>query len=189
VDLAALARAGFHACWLEQRWPHQLPERSFFLFGRMPMYSLAQIQGAWQASTDPMVLRQFVGNASMGWKVAWSDRMISTYGGIWVFGILWWLLRKQLKGLPWWGFLLFPAPIVVDGSSHAVSDLAGIGSGFRDTNLWLSNLTRGQPPQWFYAGDALGSFNSWMRLITGALASLGLVWFAMPHVEASFAQS
>jgi hypothetical protein len=39
-----------------------------------------------------------------------------------------------------------------------------------------------------YAGDALGSFNSWARLITGVLAGLGLAWFAFPHVERSFAK-
>src|SRR5215510_11907170 len=49
---------------------HQLPERSYFLFGRQAMYSLNQIQGAWQVTTDPMILRQFVGNPEMGWKVA-----------------------------------------------------------------------------------------------------------------------
>jgi hypothetical protein len=31
-------------------------------------------------------------------------------------------------------------------------------------------------------GNALGSFNSWMRLITGPLASLGIVWFVFPYL-------
>jgi hypothetical protein len=33
----------------------------------------------------------------------------------------------------------------------------------------------------FYAGDALGSFNSLMRFITGLLAGLGIVWLAFPY--------
>ena len=49
---------------------HQLPERSFFLFGRQAMYSLAEIQSAWQQTNDPFLLRQFIGNSEMGWKVA-----------------------------------------------------------------------------------------------------------------------
>lgn len=61
---------------------HQLPERSFFLFGRQSMYSLAEIQTSWQATTDPMILRQFIGNSEMGWKVAWSDGMVSMYTSI-----------------------------------------------------------------------------------------------------------
>ena len=54
---------------------HQLPERSFFLFGTKGMYSLAEIQTAWQNTDNPFLLRQFIGNPEMGWKVAWSDRM------------------------------------------------------------------------------------------------------------------
>src|SRR4030066_382270 len=59
--------------WVYQFFCHQLPERSFFLFGPQPMYSLAQIGAVWPAS-DPILLRQFFGNADFGWKVAYSDR-------------------------------------------------------------------------------------------------------------------
>ena len=38
-------------------------------------------------------------------------------------------------------------------------------------------------PETFYAGDALGSFNSWMRLITGILFGLGTVWLTFPYIE------
>lgn len=165
---------------------HQLPERSFFLFGRSPMYSLAEIQAAWKSSLDPMVLRGFIGNSSMGWKVAWSDRMVSWYTTVWLFAVLWHPIRSKVKALPWWGFLLLLAPMALDGGTHMISDFAGIGQGFRDTNLWLAVLTGHALPAWFYAGDALGSFNSWMRLITGVLAGLAVVWFAFPRLEASF---
>ncbi len=37
---------------------HQLPERSFFLFGQKTMYSLGEIQAAWQNTVDPMILRR-----------------------------------------------------------------------------------------------------------------------------------
>src|SRR5512141_496962 len=79
---------------------HQLPERSFFFFGPKSMYSLAEVQAAWQNTNNPMVLRQFTGNASMGWKVAWSDRMISFYTGIWLFAVLWFPFRRRVKSLP-----------------------------------------------------------------------------------------
>src|SRR5262245_26622820 len=68
---------------------HQLPERSFFLFGQRSMYSLPEIQAAWQNTIDPFVLRKFTGNEIMGWKVAWSDRMISFYTSVWLFAVLW----------------------------------------------------------------------------------------------------
>ncbi len=165
---------------------HQLPERSFFLFGRAPMYSLAAIQSAWKPTSDPMALRQFVGSASMGWKVAWSDRMVSWYTSIWLFAVLWYPMRRKMPALPWWGFLLLLAPMGLDGGTHMISDFAGIGRGFRDTNAWLAALTQHALPAWFYAGDALGSFNSWMRLITGVLAGLAVVWFVLPYIEATF---
>jgi uncharacterized membrane protein len=162
---------------------HQLPERSFFLFGDKLMYSLAEVQAAWQDSINPFILRKFIGNAEMGWKVAWSDRMISFYGGIWLFALLWMPFRRKVRPLPWWGFALALLPIALDGGSHAISDVAGIGQGFRDSNQWLAVLTNNALPPSFYAGDALGSFNSLMRLITGLLAALGIVWLAFPYIS------
>ena len=160
---------------------HQLPERSFFWFGNKSMYSLSEIQAAWQNTVDPMVLRKFIGNESMGWKIAWSDRMISFYTSVWFFAVLWWPFRRKVKPLSWWGLVLLLLPIALDGGSHAISDLAGIGWGFRDTNRWLAVLTNHSLPMGFYVGDALGSFNSWARLITGLLAGLGITWLAFPY--------
>lgn len=165
---------------------HQLPQRSFFLFGAKPMYSLAEIQAAWQMTNHPAILRQFIGNPEMGWKVAWSDRMVSMYTSVFLGGLLYWPLRRRLRPLPLWGFALFVLPMLVDGATHMLSDVAGIGQGFRDNNAWLAGLTAQALPAWFYAGDALGSFNSWMRLITGLLFGLGVVWVAYPHLEAMF---
>jgi uncharacterized membrane protein len=165
---------------------HQLPERSFFLFGPQTMYSLSDIQAAWQDTINPLVLRKFIGNEAMGWKVAWSDRMISFYASIWLFGLAWRPLRRAVGSLPWQGFALMLVPMILDGVTHTVSDLAGIGQGFRDSNLWLAAVTGNSLPAAFYAGDALGSFNSWTRLSTGLLAGLGIIWFAFPQVEAAF---
>lgn len=165
---------------------HQLPERSFFLFGPKPMYSLARIQTAWHETIDPLILRQFIGNAAMGYKVAWSDRMVSAYGTIPVAALVWWPLRRRIKPLPIWGFFLMALPMAIDGTSHFFSDLAGLGQGFRYNNIWLANLTHHIFPQWFYYGDALGSFNSTMRLLTGVLFAVGLVWFSFPYLHASF---
>lgn len=159
---------------------HQLPERSFFLFGPQPMYSLGEIQAAWKDTVNPFILRQFVGDPGMGWKVAWSDRMISFYTSIWLFTVVWVPLRHKAKPLSWWMFGLLLVPIVLDGGTHAISDLAGIGHGFRDSNAWLAALTQHSLPAWFYAGDALGSFNSWARLVTGVIAGLGVAWLVFP---------
>ena len=165
---------------------HQLPERSYFLFGSKLTYSLPEIQAAWQNTSSPLILRQFIGNPELGWKVAWSDRMVSMYTATWIFGILWWPFHRRLKPLPWWGLALFLLPMAVDGSSHFLSDLAGIGEGFRDSNAWLATLTNNAFTTDFYAGDAWGSFNSLMRLLTGVLFGIGIIWSSFPYLELAF---
>ena len=166
---------------------HQLPQRSFFLFGPKPMYSLAEVQAAWQNTTDPSVLRQWIGNVDMGWKVAWSDRMVSMYTSLFLASIVYAFARKQIRLLPLWGFVLLLLPMLVDGGTHMISDLTGLGQGFRDTNLWLAALTGNIFPSTFYAGDALGSFNSWMRLITGVLFGFAVIGLAYPVIDRFFA--
>jgi len=165
---------------------HQLPQRSLFQFGAKAMYTLPEIQAAWRETINPLALRQFVGNPEMGWKVAWSDRMVSMYTSILLFAWIWYPLRRKIKQLPWWGFVLFLIPMGFDGITHLFSDFAGIGQGFRDSNAWLAALTNHAYPATFYAGDVLGSFNSWMRWISGILFGLGIVCFGFPYLEEFF---
>jgi uncharacterized membrane protein len=165
---------------------HQLPQRSYFLFGPKVTYSLAKIQSLSPALLDPLTLRKFIGNPEMGWKVAWSDRMVAMFVSLWLFGVLWKPLRHWLKPLTWWGLILFLLPMALDGTSHFISDLYGIGQGFRDSNVWLASLTNHAFSTAFYAGDAWGSFNSMMRLLTGILFGLGIVWFCFPYLDDAF---
>ena len=58
-----------------------------------------------------------------------------------------------------------------------------MGYSFRDTNDWLRTLTNGIFSDAFYRGDALGSFNSLMRLVTGVLAGWGIALFALPRLD------
>lgn len=162
---------------------HQLPDRSFFLFGPRGMVDLPFIQAVWQDTANPMVLRQFIGTPELGWKVAWSDRMVAMYGSILLAGWVWGLARRRIKALPWWGLVLFALPMFLDGTTHFLSDLGGIDQGFRYTNVWLATLTNHFFPLTFYVGNAIGSFNSWMRLLTGYFFGVGIVWFAFPHFE------
>jgi len=116
--------------WVYSFVCHQLPERSYFLFGPKISYSLSEIQFAWQNTLDAGILRQFIGNSQMGWKMAWSDRMFSMFTSIWVFGILWGIFKKKSVKLPWWGAFLFILPMAIDGTTHLISDFAGIGVKF-----------------------------------------------------------
>ncbi len=167
---------------------HQLPERSYFLFGPQFSYPLSTIQAVWMNTNNPSLLGRFIGSTEMGWKIAWSDRMISFYNGIWVFSLLWYAIRKRVTKLPIWGLILFLLPMALDGSTHLISDLAGHNEGFRATNQWLLNLTNDAFRTSFYQGDMLGSFNAWMRILTGVLAAIGLVWFAFPFLYRSLVE-
>ncbi len=166
---------------------HQLPERSIFFFGPQPMYSFAQIKAVWP-NDGFEGLRGFIGNPDMGYKMAWSDRMISFYGSLWVGALIFAALRKHVKGLPPLAWLVFGIlPVGIDGVTHMINDaVAGTsGQGFRDTNAWLAAITGHIFPPQFYVGDAFGSFNSDMRWITGFLFGLTTAWLIFPIVEAA----
>jgi uncharacterized membrane protein len=161
---------------------HQLPERSYFLFGQSLTYPLDLINTV-RGSTAVLTLRQFNGNDQMGYKVAWSDRMISLYTSVWVGSMLYALWRRRLPPLPLMLVGILLIPILLDGGTHFISDLQGFGQGFRDTNDWLRALTGAIFPSSFYAGDGWGSFNSLMRLWTGVLAGLALAWASLPRID------
>jgi uncharacterized membrane protein len=166
---------------------HQLPERSIFFFGSKPMYTYAEIKAVWPLDGFAG-LRQFIGNADMGYKVAWSDRMISTYGGIWLGGVIYLLGGRRLpKVSPLLWVALGVLPIGLDGLSHMLNDIVAgtTGLGFRDTNIWLQVLTGNLLPSSFYVGDQFGSFNSWARWITGLSFGITTVLAFFPIIESA----
>jgi uncharacterized membrane protein len=170
---------------------HQLPERSWFLFGPQFTYSQEQIAAAWGRPladiANEFIRRQFIGTAELGWKVAWSDRMVSMYGSIFLFGLVYALLRQyniRVKGINWWLFLLFIVPMALDGTTHLVNDVLRLD--FRQSNEWAAVLTGYILPTSFYAGDSFGSLNSLLRLFTGILFGLGVVAFLWPLMESEF---
>lgn len=165
---------------------HQLPQRSFFLFGSKLTYSLPEIQSAWVVTDDARILRQFVGTPEMGWKVAWSDRMVALYTSGFFAALICWRLRRRLPRLSPRMFILLGLPMVLDGATHAISDYVGLAGSFRATNDWLALITNNALPPTFYAGDALGSFNSWMRLITGILFGVSSAWLVSSQIGRRF---
>lgn len=164
---------------------HQLPERSLFFFGPQTMYSLDQIGKVWSTESQ-LVLRQFIGTPEMGWKMAWSDRMISTYGGVWLGALVWAVLGKRVPRVTLAGWILLGIlPLGLDGFTHFINDIVAgsSGQGFRDTNDWLRVITANLLPDSFYYGNVLGSFNSWARWITGLLFGFTTVFAIFPIVR------
>lgn len=160
---------------------HQLANRSYFLFGQQWMVSPDGLEAA---GADPSMLglRAFLGSPEIGWKVAWSDRMVSMYTSAFLFLLMAPLSVRLRRPLPLGVFLLMILPLAVDGTSHFLSDLQGFGQGFRDTNAWLVTLTASRLPAWFYSGDAWGSFNASARLVTGILFGVGAAWTLVPRL-------
>ena len=113
-----------------------MAQRSFFLFGQHNMYTLDQLPVTLtgNTNTDTLLLRSFRGNDVWGWKVAWSDRMVSLYTGIWLVGVVyWWVSRfRPQKPIAIWRFGLLALPMVIDGGTHMMSDMVGgLTTGFR----------------------------------------------------------
>lgn len=90
---------------------HQLPERSFFLFGRQLTYSLAELE-SW---LGPQVPLRYIGDPVLGYKTTVCQRDIATYAAMWVAGLAFVALRGRLRPLSLRIFALLSAPIAIDG--------------------------------------------------------------------------
>ncbi|MCA9881414.1 MAG: DUF2085 domain-containing protein [Anaerolineae bacterium] len=166
---------------------HQMAQRSFFLFGSQIMYSPEQLPITLtdNLTTTMLTLKYFQGNDAIGWKVAWSDRMVYMYGATWLFALLYAGTARQhkWKRLPVWAFILLMLPMALDGTTHMLSDFnGGLFAGFRYSNTWLAEFTSNALPDWFYVGDQLGSFNAWMRLVSGIGFGAAVVGLAFPLI-------
>ena len=98
-----------------------------------------------------------------GHQVGFCHRCAAMYSSIVVAGLLFGLLRRHIRptSLKIGGLLLLP--ILIDGLTHMVDDLSGLD--FRG------------------GGDAIGTLNFWLRMITGALAGIAVLLAVYPRVE------
>lgn len=172
---------------------HQLPERSWFLFGPQFSYSQPELAAAWgrplEVIGNELIRRQFIGTELIGWKVAWSDRMVGMYTSIFLFGLLYALFRRygwRFPALPIWGFFLCVVPLGLDGTAHLINDVLGLT--YRHYNEWAVVITGGIFPASFYVGDAFGSLNSVLRVVSGLIFGYGMVGFLWPLMDMEFSR-
>lgn len=90
---------------------HQLPERSFFLGGSRPWYSLAELS----AHLGYEAPARFLGDAWLGYKVAYCERCTAMYAGWLLGGLAFAFLRRRAHPLPWQALVLLAMPMAVDG--------------------------------------------------------------------------
>lgn len=169
---------------------HQLPQRSYFLFGQgggIHTYSIEQL-ATWGADpTSFNTLRAFIGNPEIGFKTALAHRQLALNTALLVGGLLWALVGRRLPRLSILGFALLILPMILDGGSHMLNEITRLG--FRNSNAWAIWLTGGIFPSTFYVGTTFGTLNWLLRTVTGALFGLGAVWFLFPYLSEGLADT
>lgn len=133
---------------------HQLPDHSYFLFGSNPVPLIPDLEANGMGEgLDLLQRRQFIGNPELGYKTAICQRDLAIYGAVLAAGLLYALVRRRMRQLPLWLFLIFLIPIGVDGLTQLV--------GLRESNWELRTLTGalfGAAAVWFaypYVDDAM----------------------------------
>lgn len=162
---------------------HQMPDRSYFLFGQANGIQTYPPETLIAAGADPADWEAFLGNDTMGYKTGLNHRMIAIFLGMVVGGLAWGLSRGRL-GIGFIIFVLLTLPILVDGFSHIISESEGTGA--RTTNEWAVVLSGGAFPDEFYQGDTAGSLNWQLRTITGFLFGLGIILFLFARFDNYF---
>jgi uncharacterized membrane protein len=163
---------------------HQFGFRSFFLFGEQPYYPLAEagIPGlkTFEEATgivhldDPYSVtrldaRNYVGDETVGYKLALCERDTAIYASILAFGMVFGATRRRFKALHWiWWLFIGVAPIGLDGFSQLFSQFNWD---------WLASLVPYRESTPF------------LRVLTGALFGFTTAWFAYPNVEETMTET
>jgi uncharacterized membrane protein len=90
---------------------HQLPERSFFLFGPQLTYTLQELEHI----LGPNVPLRYIGDPVIGYKMAVCQRDVGTYAAMWLASLAYVPLRRRLRPLPLRVFAMLCLPIALDG--------------------------------------------------------------------------
>lgn len=146
---------------------HQLPYRSWFLFGEQAAYPLSAAGVGGKAFEDVSAIppydlseaRVLIGDSQIGFKVALCERDVAIYGSILLAGLIFALVRHRLKPIPiWLWFVVGILPVAMDGGSQLLSLLPFFNFPVRESTPLL-------------------------RTLTGTLFGLANVWLAYPYLE------
>ncbi len=142
---------------------HQLAYRTFFFFGDQPAYTIDELQRALNVTNDPadaFFWREFLGNAQLGYKMAWCERDAAIYGAMIVAFVVMGLFRRYIPKLDWRVYIVIAIlPMAIDG-------------------LWqlVTSPLHLLPFLPVHESTAL------LRTITGTLFGAGSVWLAFPYL-------
>jgi uncharacterized membrane protein len=163
---------------------HQFAFRSFFLFGDQVYYPLTEagISGVktFEEATgitnihNPtsyarVEARNFIGNQTVGYKMALCERDMAIYSAIFLFGVIYAATGRRLKPLHWMLWILIGVvPIGLDGFSQLFSQMEW---------SWLASFLPYRESTPF------------LRMLTGALFGFATAWFSYPYMEESMVES
>jgi uncharacterized membrane protein len=152
---------------------HQLAFRSWFLFGEQAAYprALANVGGliTFEQATglpgeDVLDARAFIGNETLGYKVAFCERDVAIYGAIFLFGLIFAATGKKIKSIPWYVWIIIGIiPIGIDGFSQ------------------IPSLLSGSLPAWLPIRES----TPFLRTLTGFLFGFMTAWYGFPYIEES----
>lgn len=144
---------------------HQYPFRSWFLFGERIAYPLQTPIPL----TEMAVLKDFVGNPVVGFKIALCQRDVAIYASMFLAGLLFAVLRRRVRLpiLPVEIFLLSIVPMALDGGLQWLSYFV----------WWFIR------PAWLPAPHETTPF---LRTFTGAIFGAGGIMVAYPYLEDFF---
>ena len=162
---------------------HQFGFRSFFLYGEQPFYPLKEAGVNvvdFESATgitglhDPndisrLEARRYVGNETVGYKVALCERDVAIYAAILFFGLLFSLTGRRFPQLHWSLWILIGlGPIGLDGFSQLFAQF-----------------------EWSFLASILPYREStpFLRVLTGFLFGFMTAWFAYPNIEESMQET
>lgn len=155
---------------------HQLAYRSWFLFGEQSVYprklaglsgelSFEQVTGL--NSQDVLSAKNFIGNDTLGYKVAFCERDVAIYGGLLLFGLIFAATRRRLRSIPWYIWIVVGmVPMGIDGVSQLPSLI--------NLNIYWLPIRESTPL---------------LRTITGLLFGITTAWFGYPMIEETMLDS
>jgi uncharacterized membrane protein len=160
---------------------HQWGFRSWFLFGEQTYYpheaakiagvlSFENVSGITDAN-DPSRIkaRIYEGNEIVGYKVALCERDVAIWGALLLFGLIFGLTQRKIKGLHWlWWLVIGLGPIGLDGFSQVISQL---------------NLPA------FQGLLPYRESTPYLRSLTGFLFGFTTAWFGYPSIEEAMADT
>lgn len=121
--------------WAYSNLCHQLPYRSWFLFGMRTFYPLEaaglenglDFVSAFQYSGELENSHDIIGSETLGYKIAICQRDLAMYLGLFLTGLGFLASGKKWKKIPLWAWVVFGViPLGIDGFSQLAGYLEGL---------------------------------------------------------------